>query len=195
MQLELRWIGKPARGEGRFSYVAPDQATLNLAKLAKHGPVQFQLQGTTLNVEPPAARQKFNLSGENFAEILNFFAGRIAGNFYEPPAKIDRKENIFHYVQGKQELWLDGKRGVITRLRSPAATGGINEFDITEYTFVDGVWLPLQMRLHNTNSGWTARLTFSNWMMNTTVQGPMSNVQGQQTTQTSDLGPGTLDRH
>jgi tetratricopeptide (TPR) repeat protein len=171
--LELRWIGKAVPGKGRFYYMRADQAALDLQSLGKEGPVRFRLQGTTLRVEPAAQAARFGgMSAENLKDILNYFSGAIPAMFDDPAVQVDRSGSVFHFKRGKGELWMDGRRGTITRLRAPAKDG-FNEIEVTKDAFVEGLWLPEQLKLRNTSSGWNALLTFSGWAINngTTIPG------------------------
>jgi|GEM_PF-460469 len=170
VKLALHWIGKPVPAEGHFYYVRPDQATLDLSSIGKKGPVRFRLQGATLDIEPEEARAEFkSMSAENLTDIPQFFSGAIALAFEGPFVKSDRAAAVFHFQRDSQEVWIDGRRGVITRYKRPAAGGGFNDMEITDYEFNEGLWVPTQIRLRNTNSGWTAHLTFSNWILNSAL--------------------------
>lgn len=165
VHLQLRALTKSLPGDGRFYYTRPEEAVLDLTSFGKEGAVRFRLRGTTLSIEPQAQAARFGaLQVDHLTDILRYFSGAITALFDGAPAT--RDGSMLRYKKGEQELWVDGKRGVITRFKRAASGGGFDEMTIDGATVVDGLWLPTELQVHNTASGWTAHLTFSDWIVN-----------------------------
>jgi hypothetical protein len=61
---------------------------------------------------------------------------------------------------------IDPKTGVQIQFSHPNPSGGQDEITVVAYDFVEGLWLPAEMSVHNSTTGWDAEVKFSGWIIN-----------------------------
>lgn len=166
VRLEIRWIGKPRQARGDMAYERPDRLRLTLGALGKIGPSVFRLEGNRLEIEPPESAERF---GGFQADRARALVGLLSGDLLKPfqsAAGVRRGRDVT-FKTSSGSLRVDAVRGVVTQWRGPDPGGdGEDEIQVNAHTFVDGVWVPREMRLRHTASGWEARLYFSDWQVN-----------------------------
>ncbi len=140
-------LGKRAiRADGTLYYVQPDRVRLDVAGTPKAGPMQFTLQGESRKVDPaPSNPALAQMAFDGMTSISQFLSGRMTSTM---------------------KATLDSQTGVKTRFSRPNASGGQDDIDVVSYDFVEGLWLPVDMRITNATTGWEAEVHFSSWVIN-----------------------------
>ncbi|MFA5975769.1 MAG: tetratricopeptide repeat protein [Elusimicrobiota bacterium] len=162
-----KWHHQPLRAEGALYYQRPDRMIIDVGAAGQAPSARFRVQGSTVVVEPPSAAE--NLNGMPLQGLLclpEFLSGKLTEPFDDQRVQVESSKSRIHYHIGQQEAWVDPERGVLTGFRRPNPQGGRDEIDVSEYDFVDGLWLPREIRLRNRVLKWDARLTFSGWVPN-----------------------------
>ena len=132
--------------EGKLYYEQPDHVFLNVPATAKTGAYQFSLKGSSRTVEPPQANPALSqMAFDGLASLSQFLSGRLSDAL---------------------KASVDPKVGVQTRFSRPNPSGGQDVIDVVSYDYVEGLWLPSEMRLRNDTTGWEAELRFSGWVIN-----------------------------
>ncbi len=132
--------------EGKLYYEQPDRVQLNVPATSKTSAYQFSLNGSIRTVEPAQANPALSqMAFEGLASLSQFLSGRLADAL---------------------KATVDPKVGVQTRFSRPNPSGGQDEIDVVSYDFVEGLWLPSEMRVRNSTTGWEAELKFSGWVIN-----------------------------
>jgi len=132
--------------EGDFFYTRPDALTLHVSSTAKVNAVEFQLQGKTRRVDPPEINPALSqMAFDGMASLTQLFSGNMTESM---------------------RTALDLQIGLRTSYSHPNPGGGQDELTVVSYDFVEGLWLPADIRVQNPTMGWKARLTFSDWSVN-----------------------------
>jgi len=132
--------------DGKFYYAQPDRVLLDVAAAPKRSPVRFSLQGTTQHVEPAQSNLALSqMAFDGLGSIAQFLSGRLTDSL---------------------KATIDPRTGVQIRFSRPNPSGGQDDIDVVSYDFVEGLWLPTEMRVHNATTGWEADIQFSGWMLN-----------------------------
>jgi tetratricopeptide (TPR) repeat protein len=132
--------------EGDLSYTQPDTVALHVNATKKMAAAQFQLKGGQHKVEP--AETNPVLSQMAF-EGMTSFAQLLSGKMTD-----------------LMQATIDPQTGVKVRFSLPSSSGGQNEMTIVTYDFIEGLWLPSDIRVTNSTTGWDAHLQFSDWAIN-----------------------------
>jgi hypothetical protein len=136
------------RAEGEFLYTRPDAMTLRVSSTAKVNAMEFRVEGKARRVRPQAVNPALSqMAFDGMASLAELFSGGMTETL---------------------RAALDPLMGVRTSYSRPNPGGGQDELTVVSYDFVEGLWLPADIRVRNSTMGWDARLTFSGWVINHT---------------------------
>jgi tetratricopeptide (TPR) repeat protein len=132
--------------EGDLFYVQPDTVELHVSATKKMSALQFQIKAGQRQVEPAESNPVLTqLAFEGMASFSELLSGKMTDSL---------------------QTMMDPQTGVNARFSRPNPSGGKDEMTIVSYDFVEGLWLPSDIRVMNSTTGWRARLQFSEWSVN-----------------------------
>lgn len=62
--------------------------------------------------------------------------------------------------------YLDAKSGLHVRFSRPNVSGGDDVIQVTGFDFIDGLWVPVRLKLINDTTGWSGETELSDWVLN-----------------------------
>ena len=131
---------------GKLYFAQPDKMLLDVAAGKKTGPVKYSLIGSTRTVDPPGMNPALNqMAFDGLASLSQFLSGNL---------KDSMKASV------------DSMTGVQTQFSRPNPSGGQDEISVVSYDYVEGLWLPIEIHVKNSTTGWSAELLFSDWVIN-----------------------------
>ena len=134
------------RAEGDLVYAQPDSVELKVNATKKMSALQFQIKGGRRKVEPAEANPVLSqMAFEGMTALSQLLSGKVTDTL---------------------QTEVDPQTGVKARISRPNPSGGQDEMTIVSYDFVEGLWLPADIRVTNSTTGWQAKLQFSDWTVN-----------------------------
>jgi len=141
-ELNKRSIG----AEGDLFYARPDVVELHVSATKKMSALQFRIRGSERKVEPPGTNPVLSqMAFEGMTSLAQLLSGKVTDSL---------------------QAVVDPHIGVKAQFSRPNPSGGQDDMAIVAYDFVDGLWLPADIRLTNSTTGWQARLKLSGWVVN-----------------------------
>ena len=132
--------------EGKFYYQQPDRVLLDVPATAKTGSIQYSVNGTVRKVVPQEANPALSqMAFDGLASLSQLLSGSLTEML---------------------KTTVEPKSGVETHYSRPNASGGQDEIEVVSYDFVEGLWLPSQMRVKNETTGYSAEILFTDWVIN-----------------------------
>ena len=134
------------KADGTFSYSRPDAVTLLVSSTSKTGAFRFDLKGDSRRADPPEVSPVLSQTAfEGMASLARLFSGNLTESL---------------------KAVLNPRMGVQARFARSNPGGGQDEITVESYDFVEGLWLPANLRVQNSTMGWKAALRFSDWVVN-----------------------------
>jgi tetratricopeptide (TPR) repeat protein len=131
---------------GKLYYEQPDKVKLDVPATAKTGAIQYALNGSAHSVTPPNMNSAVSqMAFDGLSSLSKFLSGSLTDSL---------------------RASVDSKRGVVTQFSQPNPSGGQDVIDVVAYDFVEGIWLPSEMQLKNETTGYSADITFTDWVIN-----------------------------
>jgi tetratricopeptide (TPR) repeat protein len=171
------WKYHPLEVGAHFSYQRPDEIALAVDTPAgAQGPSVRVNAANEVQVAPAAYAERVKgLPLGTLGMLPRFFSGALTASFDQPEVQISTSAAGIHYVNAAHdEAWIDPQRGVVTRYQQQNPNGGRDDFQITAYQFVEGLWLPETIRVRNDAQRWGADLHFSHWAINESTAASVS---------------------
>jgi tetratricopeptide (TPR) repeat protein len=132
--------------EGKLNYEQPDRISLDVPATDKAAETRFSLNGAERKVRPAGTNPALSqMAFDGLTTLSQFLSGRLTDQL---------------------NTTLDSVAGVQTQFSHPNASGGEDHIKVVSYDFVEGLWLPSEMRLSNDVTGWEAQIKFSSWTIN-----------------------------
>ncbi len=137
---------------GSLAYEQPDAMTLDVAATEKTAAAKFSIRGAQRQVEPPQDRCPLcQMAFDGMNTLTEFLSGRLTASL-------------------KPVLKTSG--GLRTQFAKPNPSGGKDMVEVVSYDYVEGLWLPAEMRLTNATTGWSAEIQFSDWAIQPLTHAP-----------------------
>jgi len=132
--------------EGDLFYTRPDSVELNVSATKKRSALQLRMKGNEREINPAETSPVLSqMAFEGMTSLSQLLSGKVTDSL---------------------QAAVDPETGVKTRFLRSNPSGGQDEMTIVSYDFVEGLWLPADIRVTNSTTGWQARLQFSDWTVN-----------------------------
>ena len=128
---------------GKLYYEQPDKMQLDIPATRKTVAMHFMLNGATTRVEPTQTNLALSqMAFDGLTAVSQFLSGQLTSSL---------------------KTSMDSKTGIRVQFTKPNPSGGKDEIDVVTYDFVEGLWLPTTILVHNATTGWEADLRFAGW--------------------------------
>ena len=135
--------------DGRLTYAQPNRAFLDVPATAKTARMTFTIQKGEHRADPANGNPMVSqMAFDGLEAIAQFLSGRLTDSL---------------------KVSIDSKTGVVAQFSRPNPSGGNDVIECVAYDFVDGLWVPSVLRLHNSTTGWEGNLQMSEWRLNESV--------------------------
>jgi tetratricopeptide (TPR) repeat protein len=166
VQVDGKWKKSRVKTQGGVYYLRPDRVLVSIGNAAT--PIaRVTVRGQHVQIEPEEMGTQWSHEGlEGLTWLPVFFSGKLLTTLSNPAVAVKNEHGHLHYSGSGEEAWLDAKTGLLERYRRANPEGGQDEMTIDEYELVEGLWLPIKMRIANKDRNWKADLNFSSWHIN-----------------------------
>ncbi len=131
---------------GKFYYEEPDHALFDVPASTKIAAVQFSLHGDARVAKPASTNPLLSqMAFGGLQAVSQFLSGSLTDVL---------------------QVSINPETGVVSRFSRPNPSGGKDNIDVMSYNFIDGLWVPTEMRVQNATTGWEAKIIFSNGVVN-----------------------------
>jgi tetratricopeptide (TPR) repeat protein len=168
VSVHAKWNKRPVRVEGRLFYQKPDGLVLQIPGSKNVPEIRMIVNQSQIRVVPPEWAESLSPQAlEGLRSLPQYFSGRMINSLDDVTTTTESIKEGIRYVNATQEVWVDPQRGsMVTRWIRTNPDGGRDEMTIAEYRQINGLWLPIRMRLRNKAKGWDAQVQFSDWVIN-----------------------------
>lgn len=132
--------------QGRLFYQQPDRVRLDIPASGKSTAISFVLNGKTRRMDPDVTNPALSqLAFEGMSTVAQLLSGSLTSGLRPT---------------------INTQTGVQAYFERPNPSGGQDKFTLLSFDFVEGLWLPSEIHVKNSTTGWQAQLTFSDWEVN-----------------------------
>lgn len=146
VRLKTRVRTKSVAVVGTLLYRRAGGIRLVIPATEKTGALIYTLEQGQLRVDPP---QKNPLQDQMALDGLTSMEQLLSGQ-----------------LTARLKPSIDSKAGLQLRFSRPNVSGGEDVVQVTGFDLVDGLWLPIRLKLTNETTGWSGETELSGWVVN-----------------------------